>query len=265
MGDDNAETGVETQSDADAVAAMAAEGSKTEGQDNGDNNSEDRARPDHVPEKFWDAEKGEVRADEAIKSYTELEKRFGSFTGSPDEYKVNISDELKEKGVEIDADNGLLSDLKGMSKELGLNQDGFDKAINMLGMNFLADKTADEEFRLEQLAALGDGADRRIDNLRQWASRNLNQEHFDGFSELTQSATSVQALERIVAMTRSAPSQPNNSQAAPAMDASKLREMKFAKDENGRMKYDTDPEYRKQVQAGYKALYGEEPAQQMTR
>lgn len=32
------------------------------------------ARPDHVPEKFWDAEKGAVRTDELLKSYSELEK-----------------------------------------------------------------------------------------------------------------------------------------------------------------------------------------------
>lgn len=32
-------------------------------------------RPDNVPEKFWDAEKGTIRTDELLKSYTELEKK----------------------------------------------------------------------------------------------------------------------------------------------------------------------------------------------
>lgn len=31
-------------------------------------------RPDHIPEKFWDSEKGEVRVDDLAKSYSELEK-----------------------------------------------------------------------------------------------------------------------------------------------------------------------------------------------
>lgn len=31
-------------------------------------------RPDHIPEKFWDAEKGEVRLEDLAKSYAELEK-----------------------------------------------------------------------------------------------------------------------------------------------------------------------------------------------
>lgn len=35
------------------------------------------SRPDHIPEKFWDAEKGAVRVDDLAKSYGELEKKFG--------------------------------------------------------------------------------------------------------------------------------------------------------------------------------------------
>ena len=42
-----------------------------EGNDAGD---EKPQRPEHIPEKFWDAEKGEVRVEEMAKSYAELEK-----------------------------------------------------------------------------------------------------------------------------------------------------------------------------------------------
>lgn len=34
-------------------------------------------RPDHIPEKFWDAEKGVMREEAFFKSYTELEKKVG--------------------------------------------------------------------------------------------------------------------------------------------------------------------------------------------
>lgn len=39
-----------------------------------DAGAEKPQRPDHVPEKFWDAEKGEVNLDNLLKSYSELEK-----------------------------------------------------------------------------------------------------------------------------------------------------------------------------------------------
>lgn len=35
-------------------------------------------RPDHIPEKFWDAEKGALNSDALLKSYSELEKQFSS-------------------------------------------------------------------------------------------------------------------------------------------------------------------------------------------
>src|ERR1700720_209995 len=36
--------------------------------------SDPPARPEHVPEKFWNADKGEVNVDALLKSYGELEK-----------------------------------------------------------------------------------------------------------------------------------------------------------------------------------------------
>jgi len=258
MSDENAEAGAEAPNDADVVAELA--GNQNNGA--GDASTE---RPEHVQEKFWDAEKGEIRVDDALKSYSELEKKFGSFTGAPEDYELSISDELKEQGVELDAESGMLTDITVLAKDLGLNQDGFDKVLNVIGINALAEQKADADFKAEQIAALGDGADRRIENLKQWASRNMDEENYDGFSELTQSAQAIKALERIVAMTRSAPAQPTEANAGPSIDATKLREMKFAKDESGQRKYDTDPAWRKQVQDGYKGLYGEEPAKDIIR
>lgn len=37
-----------------------------------------KARPEYIPEKFWDAEKGEARMEDVFKSLGELEKKLGS-------------------------------------------------------------------------------------------------------------------------------------------------------------------------------------------
>ena len=51
-------------------------------------------RPDHVPEKFWDAEKGVVRTDDLIKSYGELETKLSAPpTPPPDPTKMQIPDQ----------------------------------------------------------------------------------------------------------------------------------------------------------------------------
>jgi hypothetical protein len=45
--------------------------------------TEPPARPEHVPEKFWNAEKGEVNVDALLKSYGELEKTRSTTTETP--------------------------------------------------------------------------------------------------------------------------------------------------------------------------------------
>jgi len=37
----------------------------------------DSIRPEGLPEKFWDARNGSIRTDSLLKSYLQLEKRFG--------------------------------------------------------------------------------------------------------------------------------------------------------------------------------------------
>lgn len=56
------------------------------------------ARPDNIPEKFWDAEKGEVRVDALAKSYAELEAaRSKPEAGSEEASKEGGSEETAEE------------------------------------------------------------------------------------------------------------------------------------------------------------------------
>jgi|GEM_PF-3136029 len=61
------------------------------------------ARPENVPEKFWDAKTGAIRSDALLKSYLDAEKKLGSGAGKapakPEDYRLEPSDALKEKGV----------------------------------------------------------------------------------------------------------------------------------------------------------------------
>lgn len=55
-------------------------------------------RPEHIPEKFWDAEKGEVRVEELAKSYAELEKK-GKEKPAPKVEDENLTDEQRAEKV----------------------------------------------------------------------------------------------------------------------------------------------------------------------
>jgi hypothetical protein len=60
-------------------------------------------RPDHIPEKFWDAEKGELRTDALLKSYGELEKARQKTKEEADKAKA------KEEGKEKETPEGAVS------------------------------------------------------------------------------------------------------------------------------------------------------------
>lgn len=64
-----------------------ASGSDTASVEGEQNKGEKPARPEGVPEKFWDAEKGEVRILDLVKSYTELEKSRAKPDGKEGEGK----------------------------------------------------------------------------------------------------------------------------------------------------------------------------------
>lgn len=249
---DNADTGATDNANdaAQAVADMAGESSST--------NTEVAQRPEHYPEKFWDAEKGELRTDDVLKSYGELEKRFGSFTGAPDEYAIGLSDELKEQGIELKADSPMVEEMMKLSKELGLNQEGFSKVVNMLGMSELARHNAEREAIAADIASLGDNSDRRINNLTQWAANNLPGDLMEGFKDMAVSADSVRAMEQLVSMTRAAPVNADGAQPVNSVSREEVQKMQFEKDEFGNRRIAVDPAFRAEYEKKRDLLYGTE-------
>ena len=63
-------------------------------------------RPSDVPEKFWDAERGELRADALVKSYVELERKLGrpaenTPPATPEDYQISVDNELLVSDSEV--------------------------------------------------------------------------------------------------------------------------------------------------------------------
>ena len=92
-----------------------------------------RARPDHVPEKFWDDKAGQLRTEALLKSYLELERRQGAGTLEPpvsDAARSQLFELLgrpsSPDGYKIEPPHGLIEpdpDLNRRLHEAGLTQD----------------------------------------------------------------------------------------------------------------------------------------------
>lgn len=219
-------------------------------------------RPDNVPEKFWDTESSAVRTDDVLKSYSELEKRFGSFTGAPDDYGFNASEEMtakfEELGIEINTtDDPLYTAALEMAKDTGMNQEGFDKLANLYLMTQLGDIEAAKESTATEMANLGDRAEARISNLKSWGENNLSPELYEAFTNTVTNAASVQVFEHLIAQTRNAPVSDPAAQQAPSISATEVNDMQFAKDEHGNRKINTDPAFRAEYQKKLHQLHGD--------
>ena len=234
-----AEAVASVDSAADSVASMV--------------NAEDYS---YVLDKYRaDGRSDQDAAMEQAKAYGELQSKFGAFTGSPDEFGINLSEDIIESGFEMDKDHPLYEQAAEMAKELNMNQEGFDKMMGIYAMSQMADVDAHNEAIQEEFKSLGDNATQRVQNIDKWAQANLPNDMIEGFSEMAVSANAVKAMEQLISMTRSAPMAPDGVAAVAAVDGGKLREMQFALDSNGNRKMTTDPAYRKQVQEAYAQAY----------
>lgn len=197
-------------------------------------------------------------AMEQAKAYKELQSKFGAFTGAPEEYEVSLSEEMSERiNLEDFKDDPILEEAKAMSKEMGINNEGFNRLTELYFKGQLADTEAIAAAQEDEMKALGPNAQRRLDNLSDWAKHHLDSETTEKLESAMISASAVEAIEAVIAKTRNAV---QATDAAPANDISheKLREMMNAKDDFGNPKMN-NKEYARQVDKLYSQKFGDEP------
>lgn len=198
------------------------------------------------PEWFKDSKYKSV--SEQAKAYSELEKRLGGFVGTPKEGYV-LSEELG-----IDAED---PSIKAVLDIFGKNN-----ASNEFANELIASYTqAQQEQATAQLAKemelLGSNADYRINAIKEFAGQALPAHLQETFSGMVTTATGIEVVEALMKKMQGSAVAPEASNTPSSkIDGTKLREMMFAKNENGQLKSSIDPEYKRMVDKAYKDFYG---------
>lgn len=169
--------------------------------------------------------------------YKNLHSKFGAFTGAPEAYELG-------EGVEYNADHPLLSTVQEIGKEIGLNNEGYQKLVGAW-MDY--ETNAIEEQKAAELEALGPNAKERLQNLSDWMGANLSEDDVAVLTDNMSSAALVTAMENMIAKTKGQKMADETVKPA-SIDADKVRAMRFAKDEFGNRKMN-DPAYRAKVLA----------------
>lgn len=178
---------------------------------------------------------------ELEKGYNNLQSKLGNFTGAPEAYEP-------AEGVELGDDNAYFSKLQELGKELGLNNDGFNKIVQAYNESIEAEEASYEAQLKEEFTKLGDNAEARVRNINDWSKANLTESEQALVDSVSTSAEAVMLIEKFIGMSKpQGIAQDHQVETRPSYDADKLHAMRYAKDENGNRKMSVDAEYRQKV------------------
>jgi len=212
----------------------------------------DFAGTGEAPEWLNQAKYGDVAAQ--AKAYTDLESRFGGFTGAPESYTASLPEDLVlPEGVELDFDDQdpIFQAIAPVAAELQMSQEGLDK---MLGAYWKAtaeqldqERIQAQDYALEEMKSIPQGQ-QRVDQVNSWAKANLDDESYSAFVESVTDARSLQMFEHLINKSRTAPLPTPSEQQTNAYTKDDIDQMFRETDEQGRNRYTSDPSFRQRVQ-----------------
>lgn len=195
-----------------------------------------------VPE-WFKSKKFKTVSDQA-KSYTELEKKLGSFTGAPEKYELD--------GVDFES-NPLLKLTAEWGKENNLNNDGLSSLVQRVSELSLKQV---EEDNANAIKELGENATKRLSDIAQWGKNNLSADEYKQFQSMPQTAGQIALVEKLIGMSKNSKIVDVKTKENTIEDAKEeLRKMQLATDKDGKRLMDTDMAYRKKVLDRTKELY----------
>jgi len=196
-----------------------------------------------IPEWYLSDKYGSI--SEQAKGYTELHKKFGSFTGAPkDGY------ELPEG---VDSEDELAKSFIDLASELNMNQDGFNKGLEL----YFAQAGVNEEVSKEaEMAKLGDNASQRVQVLDQ-ALRNKLGDSYEDVKDLVVDANSIMLAEKLLQAHAPVKLPIDGGEHPEGLTWDDIEKEMFKKDENGRLLRSTDQAHNAKVERMMKEFGGD--------
>lgn len=199
-----------------------------------------------MPE-WYKADKYKSVAEQA-KAYTELEKKFGGFTGAPkDGYSI-------VEGVE--QDDELWQELVSFGEKTNMSQSALNDAWQILS----AQEQAVEEVSVEmEMQKLGDNAVERIKVVEQYMKNNLDSDTYEELRYAVNSAESVQLIEALIKSTAPAKLPIDGYVEPGGLEWADIEAEMFKKDENGNLLRSVDMNHERKIQRMMKEFGGDKP------
>ena len=174
---------------------------------------------------------------EQAKAYTELEKKFGGFTGAP---KDGYS------GPEgIEGDDALLQELTEFATKTNMSQEAFGDAWELLSAQGQAVEQVTQE---QEIASLGDNAQERIKNVEGYLKNNLDADVYEEVRSLVTDARSIKLVEHMVRATAPARLPIDGGDHPSGMTWADVEAEMFKKNDSGQLLRSIDSNHEAKIQ-----------------
>jgi hypothetical protein len=199
-----------------------------------------------MPE-WYKADKYKSVAEQA-RAYTELEKKFGGFTGAPkDGYQLY-------DGVE--SDDALWAELVEFGTANNMNQSALHQAWELL----TAQEEAIEQVSVEEeIGKLGPNANERITTVEQIMRNNLEPELYEKYRDVVTSAIMIEFIEDFSKSMRPAQLPIDGYVEPGGIEWADIEAEMFRKDENGNLLRSVDMNHERKIQRMMKEFGGDKP------
>lgn len=191
-------------------------------------------------------------------AYNSLESKFGSFTGAPDDYEMVIPE-----GMDVQFDEERLGEAKTMFKEMGMDQAGFNKAMEWYLGEIAGDPEAEQVSMQQQVQeVLGDKSAQRISQVSGALSNMLDAKTYAEIAPYANTPEAIRLVEAVILAT--APKVPpidggTNPEGFSMQKLTEMRSERIKEGPNtGSLRFHKDAGFRKQIDEYSKALHGSE-------
>lgn len=215
-------------------------------------------RPDWLPEKFYDADAGQVRTEDLAKSYRELE---GMIRKSKDELKAELKQEaegeikrpdsaaeykvpeIQDVVVEELQEHPMYNWFKDYAFKNNLSQEEFANAVSQ----YVETQRAEQPNVETEKAKLGENADARIEYVTNWLNRHVTDpEERKLYDQATVTAEGFRSIERMIGRMGGRVPETSDGKVANDMTKEEIRSLM-----NTRKYFEGDPETVKKVTAWF--------------
>jgi hypothetical protein len=167
------------------------------------------ARPEYVPENFWDTTGGKIKDDKAFGSWINEHVAFKaaddsrklSLPQNADAYKVELPADFKPpEGIDFKfkSDDPLLSQARTMAHKMGISQESFSSLLGLYAGGQVATQQQIQAARTAEVAKLGTTGPARVAAVTTWAKAILGDAGGAQFAARMFTAGDVENVEKLI-------------------------------------------------------------------